>query len=83
MYNHTQSKYSKAKFYEPVEKIHDLDCEVKEGFLEEITYELKTEGYIGVNRKQLEKERQRKQPVQRPCGRTNCCLGLEECTLSC
>lgn len=29
-------KYPKAKSYEPAAKTHDLDCEVKEGSLEEI-----------------------------------------------
>lgn len=82
MQTNVESHPKEASKSQPVAKMSNLDCEVKEGFLEEITYELKTEGCIGDDRKQLEKEKQRKHPVQRPCGRTNCFLELEECTLS-
>lgn len=41
--------YLKAKSHEPAAKTHDLDCEVKEGFLEEVTQALKSAGCTGMN----------------------------------
>lgn len=41
----------KATFDEPIAKMHDLDCEVREGCLEEVTYEPKNERCVGVNKR--------------------------------